>query len=216
MTVMPTFAQNERAAAVSTMRDAGAQAPTLCEGWTVADLAAHLVLREHRPDVTAGMFLKPLASRTERIQRETAAKPLDELLDRVAAGPPKWSPMAITKVDAAMNLAEYFVHHEDVLRAADPAARRVLDHGMNQALFAVLPRLGKLALRSCRVGVVADAPGFGRVTLRAPKGDHGSVVLTGEPQEILLHVFGRGQVADVQVDGADRDVELWAESTPGF
>ena len=32
------------------LKDLGPNQPTLCEGWRTADLAAHLVLREHRPD----------------------------------------------------------------------------------------------------------------------------------------------------------------------
>ena len=48
---------------------AGPDRPTLCEGWRTSDLLAHLLLRETRPDVAAGIVLPPLASRTERLTR---------------------------------------------------------------------------------------------------------------------------------------------------
>ena len=45
-----TVAARERAALVRTLRDAGPEAPTLCEGWATKDLVAHMVVRERRPD----------------------------------------------------------------------------------------------------------------------------------------------------------------------
>ena len=43
----------ERAALCDTLAAVGAEAPTLCEGWLTADLAAHLLAREKRPDAGA-------------------------------------------------------------------------------------------------------------------------------------------------------------------
>ena len=37
--------------------DVGPDAPTLCEGWATRDLAAHLVVRETRPDAAAGILV---------------------------------------------------------------------------------------------------------------------------------------------------------------
>jgi len=37
----------ERLELCDLLLELGPDAPTLCEGWTTADLAAHLVLREH-------------------------------------------------------------------------------------------------------------------------------------------------------------------------
>ena len=75
--------------------------------------------------------------------------------------------------------------------------------------------MGMLTLRSCRVGVVADSPGYGRRSLRSPKDEHGNVVMTGEPSEIVLYLFGRGEVADVELDGADHDVAAFRETNLG-
>ena len=64
-----TAAARERAALVTTMRDAGPDAPTLCGEWTTRDLAAHLVLRERRPDAAAGIMIPALAGYTARKQQ---------------------------------------------------------------------------------------------------------------------------------------------------
>jgi uncharacterized protein (TIGR03085 family) len=53
-----TPAQRERASLVETMRSIGPDAPTLCEGWTTRDLAAHLVVRERRLDATPGIMIR--------------------------------------------------------------------------------------------------------------------------------------------------------------
>lgn len=212
---MSSFAQSERSALCDTFLEVGPDAPTLSGSWRTRDLAAHLILRERRPDAAIGMFLAPLAGRTDKIQASLAQRPFEELVDTIRSGPPKWNPMALGSIDEAANLGEFFVHHEDVLRGVDPAARRQLDPAEQKALFGVLSRMGMLTLRSCRVGVVADSPGYGRRSLRSPKDEHGNVVMTGEPGEIVLYLFGRGEVADVELDGADHDVAAFRETDLG-
>jgi D-arabinose 1-dehydrogenase-like Zn-dependent alcohol dehydrogenase len=46
------------------MDEVGPDAPTLCEGWTTYDLAAHLVLREGSPLAVAGIAFPPTAAWT--------------------------------------------------------------------------------------------------------------------------------------------------------
>ena len=65
-------AQRERAALVQTMTATGPDAPTLCEGWTTKDLAAHLVIRERRLDATPGIMVSLLAGYTEKVQDKVA------------------------------------------------------------------------------------------------------------------------------------------------
>ncbi len=214
---MPKFAQSERAALCDAFLDVGPDAPTLCGDWTTRDLAAHLVVRESRPDAAAGMFVPLLAGRLESVQRTVAETPWVKLVDKVRSGPPRVSPFGIPGVDEKANLSEFFIHHEDVLRAGDhPDARRDVSAEEQAELWKILPRIGRMTLRSTRVGVVADSPGHGRRTLRGPRDDHGSVVLTGAPGEVLLYIFGRDAVADVELDGSDADVEAFRESSLGF
>ncbi len=63
-----SVAQRERAALVDTMRGVGPDAPTLCEGWKTRDLAAHLVIREYRPDAAPGILIPFFASHTAKVQ----------------------------------------------------------------------------------------------------------------------------------------------------
>lgn len=214
---MPKFAQAERAALCDAFTDVGPDAPTLCGDWTTRDLAAHLVVREGRPDAAVGMFLPMLEGRLESVQRKVAETPWDQLVQKVRSGPPRLGPFGFPGVDEQANLSEFFIHHEDVLRAGEHGdARRELPHGEQAALWRILPRIGRMTMRNVRTGVVADCPGHGRRSLRGPRDEHGSVVLTGAPGELLLYVFGRQAVADVQLDGSDSDIEAFRSTTLGF
>lgn len=113
-----TYARDERAALCDLLDQLGPDAATLCEGWRTADLAAHLVLREHRPDAAVGILGGPLARHTEKVQRALRVKlPYEALVQTVRSGPPRLSLFAIPGMDERANFAEYFVHYEDVRRA---------------------------------------------------------------------------------------------------
>jgi uncharacterized protein (TIGR03085 family) len=214
---MPKFARDERIGLCDTFLAVGPDAPTLCGDWTTRDLAAHLVVREGRPDAAAGMFLPMLASHLESVQRTTAALPWEQLVEKVRSGPPRLSPFALPGVDEKANLSEYFIHHEDVLRAGDHGdARRSLSDEEQTALWELLPRIARMTMRNVRTGVVADCAGHGRRALRTARDAHGSVVLTGAPAEVLLYIFGRGDVTDIQLDGSESDIEAFRATTLGF
>src|SRR3954468_1320770 len=110
-------AADERQALSSLLQDLGPDAPTLCEGWTTRDLAAHLVVREHRPDAAPGILVPALAGYTQKVQDRYAAKPWAALVEQVRNGPSKFWPTAIGPLDELTNTAEFLVHHEDVRRA---------------------------------------------------------------------------------------------------
>ena len=118
-----TVAADERRALCDLMEQVGPDAPTLCEGWTTRDLAAHLVVRESRLDVAGGILLPPLARYTDRVQSSIAQRPWTELVDQIRSGPPWWSPWRLPKVGDMGNTMEFFVHHEDVRRAERDGSR---------------------------------------------------------------------------------------------
>jgi len=194
-----TAAQRERAALVETMRAVGPDAPTLCGDWTTRDLAAHLVVREGRPDATAGVAIPFLAGYTAKVQRQvTESTDWEKLLDKIASGPPLYSPFKI--IDPIANLGEMYIHHEDVRRAQTGWEPRQLDDGLVKALGRGLSIMARLTL--------AKAPA--RVTLRTPQGKEvvtlgrgPELTVTGEPQELLLFLSGRDEVrltfSDAQV-----------------
>ncbi|WP_085995191.1 TIGR03085 family metal-binding protein [Nocardia paucivorans] len=184
------MAQRERRALVETMEIAGPDAPTLCGEWTVRDLAAHLVVRERRPDAAPGILLRPFAGYLRRVQDKAARRPFPDLLDRVRNGPPWWSPLR--PVDAVANLSEMFVHHEDVRRARPGWEPRELSAEDQQRLWSMVRRVASMTYRRSPVPVDLVTPEGARTRVGAKVGD--PVTVTGTPAELLLHAFGRDQV----------------------
>lgn len=195
-----SLARDERLRLVDTMSSAGPDAPTLCGEWTVRDLAAHLVVRERRPDASVGILLPPLAGYTQSVQNGVAARPFDELLDDVRSGPPIWSPFKV--LDPVANLGEMFVHHEDVRRGDGVATPRDLDPRLEKALWGLGGLMGRKAYRSAPVTVVWESPEFGT---RSFGSRSRRVILRGPASELALHAFGRDAVA-LDFDGDEADV----------
>lgn len=195
------YARDERHSLVETMRIVGPDAPTLCGDWTTRDLAAHLVLRERRLDAAPGIVVPVLAGHTERVQRDYARKDWDTLLTDVSSGPPLWSPFHW--LDEQVNLAEMFIHHEDVRRAGGEWSVRTLPDGMQDKLWTVAAGIGRRSYRRSPVRVVLERPDGKRATVKSSDG--AAVILRGEPAELLLHAFGRDEVR-VEFDGSTEDV----------
>ncbi|WP_405177339.1 TIGR03085 family metal-binding protein [Nocardia sp. NBC_01377] len=184
------MAQRERRDLVETMSAVGPDAPTLCGTWTVRDLAAHLIVRERRPDASLGIMLKPFAGHLESVQNKAAAKPFDDLLELVRTGPPLWSPLK--PIDAVANLGEMFVHHEDVRRAAPGWEPRRLDADDETTLWNMVRRMGRAAYRKSPVAVVLETQDGRQAQVKKVQGP--VVTLVGAPSELVLHAFGRDQV----------------------
>lgn len=195
---MSTHAKRERLLLADLLEGAGPDAPTLCEGWLTRDLAAHVVVRERRPDAAGGLLIKPLASRLERVQAEFAAKPYDELIQLIRTGPPRVSPFALKQLDEASNTVEFFVHAEDVRRARPDWTPRELSSVFADVLWSRIERMARLLGRKAPVGLVVRRPDG--QTAVAHRGTP-VVTVTGEPGELTLFLFGRQRVADVHLDG---------------
>jgi uncharacterized protein (TIGR03085 family) len=192
-----SVATDERAALCDLLDELGPDQPTLCEGWQTRDLAAHLVVREHRPDAAPGILLSAFAGHTKRVQDTYARRPWRELVDLVRGGPPAWWPTRIPAVDKLVNSVELFVHHEDVRRGQEGWTPREPDAKRDAALWAGLKRAGKMTLRRTPVGLVLARPGGESIVVkRGPN----TVTVTGEPGELLLFAFGRDAVR-VEFDG---------------
>jgi len=197
---MTRFASSERQSLCDTFERVGPDAPTLCSPWLTRDLAAHLVVRERRPDAAAGIILPALAGRLEQVQNGYAAWDWPRLVDEVRSGPPAWSPASLAMVDEAMNTAEFFVHHEDVLRGGPGWSPRELSTGLESALWGIVSKVARLHFARSRVGVELVAPSYGRQQVHTMT-DLGTVSVTGTPGELLLYSFGRRDVAHVDLSG---------------
>ncbi|WP_409472656.1 TIGR03085 family metal-binding protein [Streptomyces sp. HC307] len=198
---MSTFAKRERLLLADLLETAGPEAPTLCEGWQTRDLAAHVVVRERRPDAAGGMLIKQLAPRLEKAMEEFTAKPYEELIQLIRTGPPRFSPFQLKQIDEMSNTVEFYVHTEDVRRAQPDWTARELDPVFQDALWSRLERTARLMGRSAPTGLVLRRPDG--QTAVAHRGTP-VVTVTGEPSELLLFVYGRQSAADVDVDG-DQD-----------
>lgn len=201
-----TYAQDERAALAALLDETGPDGPTLCEGWQTRDLVAHLVLRERRPDAAVGVMGGPLAGYTARLQQQYLGRhSYPELIGLFKAGPPSLSPFAIPGADEAANTVEYFVHHEDVRRAAQGWTERPVSAGLEDALWKRL-KGARLFLRSAPTGIVLAREGDGKLDLIVAKNTVPSVTVTGSPAELTMWSMGRVSAAHVTLDGPDEAV----------
>lgn len=194
---MTNHARAERSALADLLERVGPAAPTCCEGWATRDLAAHLVLRDRRLDAAPGILGGPLGGHSERVRRSLAAGDYRALVDQVRGGPPRWNPLALPALDRAVNTLEYFVHHEDVRRAQPDWQPRVLDAGLETALWGALRASARFFMRRAPVGVVLEDPAGRRITARAGSP---TVTLHAPASELVLIAFGRGRVARFTAD----------------
>ena len=192
----------ERATLCDTLAACGPEAPTLCEGWLTADLAAHLLVRETRIDGGPGIvFGGPFANHTQNLMEQQKAKGYDVMVAKLRSGPP-WLfrvPMA------ALNVGENWIHHEDV-RRANGEGPRPADAEIDDFLWGSLKMSSLLAKRRLsNVGFVLRTPG-GRE--RIVKEVEPKVTLTGEPGELVLFLSGRKEAAVVELDGPPAGVAV--------
>lgn len=217
------YARDERLALCATLDDAGPREPTLCEGWATLDLAAHLVVRERRPDAAVGIVGGPLARYTSRVQRRLAERtPYQRLVATVREGPPRLSPLRIA--DEQVNLVEFFVHHEDVRRARPGWVPRVISRDLADALWHRL-QMARFVLRKVPVGIEfarddepepdrPGAPNGARVRMTA-RARTPAVTVTGAPAELTLWVLGRTGAAQVRLDGSEDAIQSLRNATWG-
>lgn len=194
----------ERAHLVSTLLEAGPEAPTLVDDWTTQELASHVAAQDRFGGWPARLARSTVAVTGVRLSAvylnrpQVAAlvngptKPWAESLGILSKPPP---PPIVTGRVAVITLWEHFTHHEDV-RRRNQIPRRSLPN-LEPVLEWILQynrhRLNR------RVRVVSD----GR-TLEAGSGD--PMTITGKVPDLVLWLSGR-PIADVQAHpgGAEAD-----------
>lgn len=194
-----SFSQRERAALCDLFDRVGPDHPTLCEGWATYDLAAHLWVRESDPLAGPGLMISALNDTTER--RMSHAKQrwsYPELVDKVRNGPPTLSIFSMPKIGQGINAVEYFVHHEDVRRAAADWQPRDLAAVDQDELWGRLKLLARGLVRGAPDGVVLSRPDGTSATVR--KGEP-AVTVTGEPAELTVWAFRRDSAPQVTFTG---------------
>lgn len=210
-----SVARAERQQLCDLLEQLGPQAPTLAGSWLARDLAAHLVIRETRPDAAPGIFVPFLRGHTEAVQEKIARRDWSDLVAALRSGPPKWSPFAIPGVDARANLGEFFIHHEDVRRAQPQWEPRPADGERYRALEALLMKMGRLLLRRSPVTIRLD-PGTGQPFVARRTNQRGSVTVVGAPDELALWCYGREDHARVELIGGADDVRAVRSASRGL
>ncbi len=174
--------------------ECGPDAPTLCEGWSTADLAAHLVVRERRPDSGPGLVWPPLAGYTDKVRTAVRDRtPWEELVETVRRGPP----LLLRPFDGPMNTVEFFIHGEDVRRAQAGWEPQPIPPELADALWA---RVGPGGMaKKVPATIVITSPG------RAEKesGTGPRLTLAGDPGELTMFGSGRQAAARVEIRGDD-------------
>lgn len=201
-----TFAQRQRAELLDLLAELGPFAPTLCDGWLTQDLAAHLWVREHKPSALPGLGSARFAARTARIQQEALhTYGYLALVEALRTTGWFWRP-----VDSLINAPEFFIHHEDVLRAngrSQILTTREQDHLWRPVQ--VLARRTRFGWGERLILVRTDAD----TTVAMGRGNR-TVRLAGLPSELLLQLSGRD--ADVHVTGEPEEVERWRQAVTGL
>ena len=183
-------------------------AASLDEGWTVEDVAAHIVGREHHVwDLGRAMLFKgKMGPDQHELLRREKGLGRAALLASMRTMPPLV--FRLPGLMALGNVGEAYIHHEDIRRGALDRPRSV-PADLEPALWAALSLFSGRGLRRIPVkGTVALVwPDRERRMVsvgggRHAGGDSADAVLSGEPGELLLWLSGRKTAAHVQLDGA--------------
>src|SRR6478735_6079366 len=133
-----SLARRERAALCDLAVEVGADAPTLCEGWTASDLVAHLLVRERNPVASLGNIVESMAPRNRSAMAKRQTQGYDAMVATLRTPP---APLRVLPfVDRMMNGVEYLVHHEDLRRGVEGWRPRTLDPADVDALWSQLSR----------------------------------------------------------------------------
>ena len=191
-----SLASRQRESLCDLMSELGPLAPTRCDGWNVGDLAAHLWIREHKLASLPGIGSKRFAELTGRIQVEALhLKGFPALVRELRR--PGW---VMRPLDGIVNAVEFFIHHEDVLRANGRT-----QHLTERDQAELLRTARVLAFRAQRAwgGQLILVPTVGEV-IRYGRGNR-PLRLAGPPSELLLFLTGRE--ADIEITAEPETVE---------
>lgn len=193
------FVQSERAFTISLLRGLSTkqwQASTLCKGWTVEDLAAHLASRERNPIGGIGLIVPGLHFLHDKRIEKTKAKGHAYILKKLSHYP--WW------MAAALNTAEFYVHNEDILRGGLKMHRPVPGaeaseilwqalHGLVRVKKDMVADLGNVQLRNSKTGAIITIPNHHAMQ---------DTVVSGPAGEVLLYFYGRRKAAKVSITKA--------------
>lgn len=199
------FATEQRHAFSDALLEVGADAPTLCSGWTAYDLAAHCWVRERRVKALLGIG----SPRFEHLADAEMARAREqygfvEIASRLR-DTPRTPVTLLPGGDDLVNGIEYLIHTEDV-RRANGLPRRPIDAALEEVLWRRLPAMGRMFFGRAPVGVLLERTDADAPPVRAKSGAS-TVTVIGRPSELILFAFGRQSAADVRLIGEPTSVD---------
>jgi uncharacterized protein (TIGR03085 family) len=205
-----SWAAHERAALIDALTEVGPDAPTLCGGWTAKDMAAHVYVRERRPDAALGVLpLGPLSAYTERVMASVLrVHGYDEILARFRT---PGGLVRLSALDEAINTVEFFVHTEDV-RRPNGLPPRDMPADFERKIWSRLSKQARLSFRRAKVRVRLEPTVGNPVEF----GSGETVTLRGRPSELMLLAFNRKADADVEYDGSPTAVAAVKQAQLGL
>lgn len=199
----------ERRQLVASLRAIGPTGATLCDPWSSATLASHIVAAEQMGGIAWAVAwpLRGLVgpertrvaiARLQPVQLWLMAraerKGWDRLLARLSSGPPL---LLRTRTLSKVRLLEEWIHHEDLRRAnglpprpSEKATEKALIEGLE--LLAAMPEFAE-----ARREITAQPP-TGR---QLNASDASRVMVIGPSGEVLLALAGRRPIAEVAIEG---------------
>ncbi len=168
-------------------------AKTLCEGWSVEDLAAHLVSRERNIIGGLGLVVPRFQQLHDKRLARVAARGHEYILEKLEKYP--WY------MSASINIAEFWVHNEDIVRGELTMSRPAPDKQGNELLWASLKGLTKV--RKSMLKDLGDVVLKNKETNQSISIDFNNhskkTTITGTAGELLLFFYGRRKAAKVSI-----------------
>lgn len=169
------------------------QARTLCLDWSVEDLSAHLVAREHSAVGGLGLiserFYSLHQSRLEKVKKKGHKYIISELEKM------PWY------IPASANVAEFWIHNEDILRGELNMKRSEPDLEVQKYFWStlkLLARLQKSTLSDLGSVILENTQTNQLITLTNHHSDKNTII-KGLPGELLLYFYGRKEAAKIKL-----------------
>lgn len=191
------FVKNERKYTVDLLKSLKLEqwkAKTLCEGWSVEDLAAHLVTRERNIIGGIGLVVPGLHKIHDKRIKNIEKRGHQYILEKLSRYP--------SHMPASLNTAEFWVHNEDLLRGELKMSRSKPGKAANAILWGSLKGLVKV-----KKDMVADIGNVSLVNSETKEHlrirfDKKSTIttITSTAGELLLYFYGRRNASKVKID----------------
>ena len=167
---------------------------TLCKGWSVEDLAAHLVTRERNIIGGLGLAVPSLHRLHDKRIAKVTTHSHEYIIEKLEKYP--------SHMPASLNTAEFWVHNEDILRGELNMDRPAPNKAANAILWGSLKGLVKI--KKDMVADIGNADLINSETKehirirfdKKPK----ITTITGAASELLLYFYGRRSVAKVKTE----------------